>query len=268
MIQLIRDALCPQDFICAPPSPSFILILMDPWKDKISFILVDTLEPGNIGASARALKNLGFPALELVRPRRFPADEADWFAHGAEDILAAVRVHDSLAPALKEKAVVIGTTRRTGKKRGLVYAVREGAARIREFAQQNRVALLFGREDRGLTNDQTAACSFMLHIPAAPANPSFNLAQAVLIVAYELASSGYAVSQPPSVISQGDFENLFVRVAKIMDMAGYKPKGIRDDREEIMADLKRIMARAGITDRDARMLHGIISQIEESLGRK
>lgn len=241
---------------------------MEPWKKKISFILADTLEPGNIGASARALKNLGFPTLELVRPKRFPADEAGWFAHGAEDVLAAVKVHDALASALKDTSVVVGTTRRTGRKRGLVYPVGEAAARIRELAEENRVAILFGREDRGLTNDQAAACSLMLHIPADPENPSFNLSQAVLIVAYELASASYAVSRPPAVISQKEFVNLFDRLRGLLKLAGYRPKGIRDNEKAIMADLRRIMARAGLTEREARMLHGIISQIEESLGKE
>lgn len=231
-------------------------------------MLVDTLEPGNIGASARALKNLGFPHLELVNPGRFPAVEADWFAHGAEDVLAAIKVHDSMDSALKEKAVVIGTTRRTGKKRGLTYPVKEGAVRIRDYAEQNRIAILFGREDRGLTNEQASACSFMLHIAAAPENPSFNLGHAVLIIAYELASAGYAAAPSQAAIPQEEFGNLFARLSGLMEMAGYAPKGIRDDEKEILADLRRIMARAGITEREARMLHGIISQIESSLGRK
>lgn len=241
---------------------------MNRWKDNISFILADTLEPGNIGASARAMKNLGFSSLELVRPKRFPADEAAWFAHGAEDVLASVRVHDSLTAALKERSVVIGTTRRIGKRRGLVCPVREGAKRIRELAVKNRIAILFGREDRGLTNEQAAACSLMLNIPAAAENPSFNLAQALLIIAYEIAEADYAPVHSPAAISRSEFDQLFGRLAGVMTMAGYRPKGIRDDEQEIMIDLKRLIARAGITEREARMLHGIISQIEKGLKRR
>jgi len=85
------------------------------------FILIDTLESGNIGASARALKNLGFSQLALVRPDKFPSDEAGWFAHGADDVLSNATVHQELQDALKGKSVVIGTTRRAGKKRGRVY---------------------------------------------------------------------------------------------------------------------------------------------------
>lgn len=121
---------------------------MDRWKDNVSFVLIETMESGNIGASSRALKNLGFSRLELVRPVRFPSEEAGWFAHGAEDILARTKVYSELTDALSEKSVVIGTTRRHGKKRGLVYPVREAVTKIRSLSKRNRIALLFGREDR------------------------------------------------------------------------------------------------------------------------
>ncbi|RPI36253.1 MAG: RNA methyltransferase [Nitrospiraceae bacterium] len=241
---------------------------MEGWKDKVSFILIDTLESGNIGASARALKNLGFSRLELVRPGKFPSDEAGWFSHGAEDVISKATVHRDLDDALKDASVVIGTTRRAGKKRGKVYPVREAAERIRQLSVNTRVALLFGREDRGLTNEETAACSFMIRIPASLENPSFNLAQAVLIIAYELSCTSYVISPTAAVISNEELSNLFQRLRGILKMAGYEPKGIRDNEKEIMADLRRIIARAAITEREARMLHGIISQLEDSLGKK
>jgi len=242
--------------------------LMDKWKDNISFILVDTMETGNIGASARSLKNCGFSRLELVRPRKFPSDEAGWFAHGADDILSNVKVFPELAPALKDKSLIIGTTRRAGKKRGLTYPVREAVERIRHFSENNRVALLFGREDRGLTNDETAECSFMIRIPSSTGHPSFNLAQAVLIIAYEISFTSYTTHPPPETTSHEGLLNLFERLRSVMKMAGYAPKGIRDDENEIMTDLKRLISRSVITPREARLLHGIISQLENSLGKR
>lgn len=226
------------------------------------------MESGNIGASGRALKNLGFSQLELVRPGKFPSEEAGWFAHGAEDILGRARVHSELTAALHGKSVVIGTTRRPGKKRGLVYPVREAAKRIRDLSKHNRIALLFGREDRGLTNEETAACSFMIRIPAAPEHPSFNLAQAVLLIAYELSYGDHAVESAPAVISTEEFDTLFERLKKIMGLAGYKAKGIRHTEEHILTDLRRLITRTGITGREARMLHGIISQLEEGLMKR
>jgi TrmH family RNA methyltransferase len=223
------------------------------------------MEPGNIGASARALKNCGFKRLELICPENFPSDEAGWFAHGADDILSSVKVFPELAHALKDKSLIIGITRRSGKKRGLTFPVREAVEKIRHSAETNRVALLFGREDRGLTNDETAECSFMIRIPSSAEHPSFNLAQAVLIIAYELSLSSYSAQSLPETVSNEELLNLFERLRNLMSTAGYSPKGIRDDENEIMADLKRLISRAGITPREARMLHGIISQIESSL---
>jgi TrmH family RNA methyltransferase len=241
---------------------------MNRWKDNVSFVLIETMESGNIGASARALKNLGFSRLELVRPVRFPSEEAGWFAHGAEDILALTKVYSELTDALSEKSVVIGTTRRHGKKRGLVYPVREAVKKIRSLSKRNRIALLFGREDRGLTNEETAACSFMIRIPSSPVNPSYNLAQAVLLIAYELSYGDHSDAPLPAIVSNDEFSSLFERTREIIKMAGYKAKGIRHSEEHIMSDLRRLLARIGTTKREARMLHGIISQIEESLTKK
>ncbi len=241
---------------------------MKRWQDNLSFVLIETMENGNIGASARAMKNLGFSRLELIRPAEFPSKEAGWFAHGAEDILCRARVHAELTEALKGKSVVIGTTRRPGKKRGLVYPLREAAKKIRDLSKQNRIALLFGREDRGLTNEESAACSFMIRIPADPAHPSYNLAQAVLLIAYELSYGDHRAESAPAVISTEEFGTLFERLRKVMAMAGYRAKGIRQTEEHIMTDLKRLIARTGITRREARMLHGIISQLEEGLMKR
>jgi len=237
----------------------------DKWKNNISFILIDTAEAGNIGASARALKNCGFSKLELVRPEKFPSNESGWFAHGAEDILSRVKVHPDLSSALKDKALIIGSSRRSGKKRGHTYAARDAGERIREFAENNSVAVLFGREDRGLTNEQTAECSFLVRIPSSDEQASLNLAQAVLIIAYEISGASYGVAPPPSSISNVELAELFERFRKVMKTAGYAPKGIRDEENAIMADLRRLFARANITGREARMLHGVISQIETGL---
>ena len=110
-------------------------------------------EPGNIGASARALKNMGFMRLALVDPPAM-ADETKWFAHNALDVLEAARVHYSLEDALREKSIVAGTTRRKGKSRGVIYPVDQGTLKLRELAKDNEVAILFGREDRGLFNEE------------------------------------------------------------------------------------------------------------------
>ena len=236
---------------------------MTAWKRNLHFVLLDTMQPGNIGAAARALKNLGFPNLHLVRPNRYPSREAGWFAHGAEDTLANATVHDEVAPCLEGCSIVVGTTRRKGKKRGRILPVREAAQKIRDYAERNHVAVLFGREDRGLTNQDAAKCSLMLTIPADPRNPSFNLAQAVLIVAHEIFSSDIKAVASRQVISEDEFGRLFRRLTELMRKMGYQPKGIRDSEEGIIRDLRRILLRIELSPREAKMLHGIISQIEQ-----
>jgi len=238
------------------------------WKDHLNFVLVDTLEPGNIGASARALKNLGFSHLHLVRPRKYPAKEAGWFAHGAEDVLEQAQVHEDLSSALEGCSGIVGTTRRTGEKRGRILTVREAARQIRQFASRNKVALIFGREDRGLNNEEVARCSLMLNIPADPKNPSFNLAQAVLIVAHEISSAGREAEVPRRIVTEEEFDLLFNRLKQLMKEAGYQPKGIRDNEAGVLQDLRRILARTNLSPREARMVHGIITQVEEGLSAK
>ena len=123
---------------------------MKNWKDNVFFVLVEPREPGNIGASARAIKNMGFKNLCLVRPLSEITDEARWLAHNALDILESARVFDSLEEAVRDKSIVVGTTRRTGKNRGLSMPVQDGCEFLLQRRGENRVAILFGREDKGL----------------------------------------------------------------------------------------------------------------------
>lgn len=241
---------------------------MADWKENLNFVLVDTLEPGNIGAVARAMKNLGFSNLRLVRPRKYPSQETGWFAHGAEDILEKATLYDEVSLALEGCSVVAGTTRRTGKKRGRILPVREAAPKLRAYAEKNRIAVLFGREDRGLRNEDAAQCSLMLTIPADPRNPSFNLAQAVLIVAYEMFSQDTRSSGSRRIITRDEFDRLFLRLEHLMDRMGYHPKGIRDSEAGIFRDLRRILARTDLSPREAKMVHGVLSQLEHSIRTK
>jgi TrmH family RNA methyltransferase len=238
---------------------------MKNWKDNVSFVLVGPREAGNIGASARAIKNLGFRRLELVAPAKgkFPSDEATWFAHSALDVLDRAVVYGGLRAALKEKSLVVGTTRRLGRHRGPIYPVKEAARRIREYAEKNPVAILFGREDRGLTNTETAQCAFLANIPADPKAPSYNLAQAVLLAAYETALAG-CKSPAPKLASHEELSFLYERLARIMEKT-YEPKGDRNLKEKIMKNLKHLVGRAGVRDWELKMLHGLVSQMEKKL---
>jgi TrmH family RNA methyltransferase len=241
------------------------------WKDKVTFVLVEPREPGNIGACARALKNMGFSRLSLVNPAVL-TEEAKWLAHNSLDVLQNAPVYPRMKDAIGDKAIVAGTTRRKGKGRGVIYPVRQGVQKLRTLAKENEVAILFGREDRGLFNEEVEECGFLLSIPADSRHPSLNLAQAVLIVAYELSRAEY--EEPESgqndlLVYHDELVLLYARISETLKLLEYMPMGDRDLERKIMTNLKHFMGRAGITEWELGMLHGICTRIENKLkGRK
>lgn len=154
--------------------------------DPIRCVMVGTTHPGNIGAAARALKTMGLRQLDLVTPRYFPHPEAVAMASGAEDLFAQTRVFDSLAEAVADCGLVIGLTARSRRLASENLTVRECCARVQDAANHYPVALVFGREHSGLSNDELNHCHFHVHIPANPDYSSLNVAAAVQIIAYEL----------------------------------------------------------------------------------
>lgn len=254
------------------------------WKDNISFVLVEPEEPGNIGASARAIKNMGFLNLELVNPFRkekfnkkkikyaLENSEAKWLATGAVDVLRNAKIHRTLHDAISGCGLVVGTTRRTGKKRGVIFSVKDGIKKILEVASSNRVAILFGREDRGLLNEEVRECGFLITIPTSKRAPSLNLAQAVLLIAYELHMAGGEIfSKKDSIdipsfklVDHSDIEILLKRIKEALNILGYLPKGDRDLEKKIMDNMCFLLKRAGLTDWELNMLHGICTTIMRS----
>ncbi len=155
-------------------------------RSGLRIVLVQTFHPGNIGAAARAMKNMGLTELVLVRPREFPSDEATARAGQAEDILADARVVDSLQEAIADCGWVIGTSAR-GREFQLPQGTpREWAPRMVAEAEQHPVAIVFGRERMGLHNEDILQCHAHMMIPAHPDYPVLNLSQALQVICYEL----------------------------------------------------------------------------------
>lgn len=238
---------------------------MEDWKGNVFFVLVEPWESGNIGASARALKNMGFRGLRLVRPHGAVNEEARWFARGALDVLEGAGIYASLEEAVQDAALVVGTTRRKGKRRGVFLPIGEGAGKIRSFARENRVAVLFGGEKRGLRNSEIGHCGMLIAIPTAKEQPSLNLAQAVLITAYEVSKAEAGEPAGKGLIVHGELEALYGRVAGVLASLGYGARGDRDLGKKVHASLKRVLGRAGLTPGEAETLHGICSRIEKKL---
>lgn len=153
---------------------------------NVKIILVETSHPGNIGATARAMKTMGLKHLTLVDPKKFPHVEATARAASADDILTNCTVVDSLDEALSDSAIIIGTSARLRRMTVELLDPPNCAQLVRNTPVDTPVAIIFGREDSGLTNDELNRCHYHIHIPTAPDYTSLNLAAAVQIVCYEL----------------------------------------------------------------------------------
>lgn len=252
---------------------------MKNWKDNIHFVLVEPTEPGNIGSAARAMKNMDFNNLCLVNPPSL-TDDAKLFAHNAKDILGSSKIFSSFKDALSDKHYVAGTSRRTGRKRGAFIPVEEGTQRLFEIAQTNRVAVLFGREDRGLFNDEVEDCGFLMTIPANKKHPSLNLAHAVMIIAYELSKAGIKASESkgndddesllfapaPQFMEQAELSVLYGRIEKSLQLIEYIQPDDEYQHKKIMQNLKHCLGRAGLSEWEFNMFHAICGHIEKKIG--
>ncbi len=237
------------------------------WKDNVHFILVEPTEAGNIGAAARAIKNMGFDRLDFVNPVPYLTGEAGAMACHAKHVLETARVYKTFRRAIARKSLIVGTTRRLGSRRGLIMDVRTAAPRVRKTAASNQVAVLFGNEHTGLTSRELDECGLVLTIPSAPSFPSLNLAQSVMIVAYEL-SRLEAATKPPMLVENKDLQKLYRRFPRTLQLLGYGRKGDKNLNAEIVRHLKRLSNRAGLTEWELNMLLGLCTRIERKLGRK
>tara|TARA_B100001559_G_C16498928_1_gene622284 strand:+ start:1972 stop:2709 length:738 start_codon:yes stop_codon:yes gene_type:complete len=154
--------------------------------NSVKVVLVGTTHPGNIGATARAIKNMGILDLALVEPKEFPSDEATFRSKAAKDILENATVYESLKDAVSGCELVVGTSARDRTVPWPVLSPSEAAKEMHKCSLNGDVAIVFGREDRGLTNEELGLCNFHVHIPSDPEYSSLNLSQAVQILAYEI----------------------------------------------------------------------------------
>lgn len=232
---------------------------------NISVVLVGTRNSGNVGSVARAMKNCGVGRMVLVDPPPLDTPDLRKLAWGSLDIVEGARVCATLDEALGEYGLVVGATRRRGRVRRPVTDLREAIPRIAAATKRNRVAILFGREDKGLSNEELAYCQCAVSIRAAREMPSLNVAQAVMVVLHELfeyASSDH-VEQPAELVTQDRLLPLYARLEAALAGIGYANEGDRAVLGSVMKTLRRIFGRSGIADDEWRALHGICQQIEQ-----
>jgi TrmH family RNA methyltransferase len=236
---------------------------------NIRIVLVRPTHPGNVGATARAMKNMSLRSLYLVEPERFPSPEAMDRAAGADDVLDSAVICASLDEALKDCHLVIGTSARPRRIEWPTLDPAAGAGRLVEGAQQGPVALLFGQERTGLLNSELDRCHFVVTIPADLAYSSLNLASAVQILAYEIYRAvlagrpGEAVeAREGRLASSEDMQRFYQHLAEVLQQIGFLDP---DNPRYLMRRLMRLFNRAGMDDNEMNILRGILTAIQQRL---
>lgn len=251
--------------------------------DQLQIVLVETSHSGNIGAVARAMKNMGFGQLVLVNPAFFP-DEASYArSAGASDILDGARVVESLDEAISDCVCVMGTSARGRKVPWPVLAPPDAAAKAAEQSFFGPVALVFGRENHGLSNEELQRCHYHIHIPSNPDYSSLNLAMAVQVVCYELrmhflrsnegeesspylkpmvgpGDSGWDI--PPAQVQ--DVEAFFEHLEQVLVEIEFHR---REKPRQLMTRLRRLFQRAQMDQMEISILRGILTAVQKSAGQ-
>ncbi len=233
----------------------------------IRIVLVDTSHPGNIGASARAMKNMGLESLVLVRPQSYPDPEAAARASGAADVLTRARVVATVDEAIGDCGLVIGATARPRSANWRVVSARDGASELAAAAVSRPAAILFGGERNGLANEELARCQALMRIPSAAEYGSLNLAQAVQIVCYEvhLAMRSLAagrVGTSPELATADEMLALHSHLERVMRATGFMHDGNAGQLGERM---QRLVARALPDGGEVRILRGWLAAVERGL---
>lgn len=250
------------------------------------FILVEPSHPGNVGAAARALKTMGFSRLVLVSPRvpHVQTDpEAIAMASGADDVLASAHVVPTLADALSGVHWSIALTARLREYGPPQWTPRAAAGVARERAAHGEIALVFGNERTGLSNEDVERCSALAHIPANPAYSSLNLAQAVQVLAYELrtmylstdSATTTAHAAPPAAAGQGEpagaraasdeIESMFLHLESALVALDFLDPA---NPKKLMSRLRRLFARSGLEREEVNIVRGIAKHILLKTGPK
>lgn len=230
-------------------------------KDII-IILVEPQSPGNIGMTCRAMKNMGLTQLRIVKGcDRFDAESLK-FAVAARDLLESAQVFPDLASAMADCTLSVGTTRRHGKYRQEILSPVEVAGHFREqVTPECRAAIVFGREDSGLTTDELSLCRWHATIPTSDQYGSLNLAQSVLLFCYELGKAGESVGggRPLELAKSAEMEALFAHFNSSLERIGFLNE---QNPAHMMRSLRRIFFRANLDSREVTVLRGMLTQID------
>jgi len=229
----------------------------------IRIVLVGTTHPGNIGATARAMKNMGLEHLCLVAPKHFPHPDATARASGADDILENAQCFSELPAAVADCGLVVGASARLRSLPWPTVTPRECARRLMDTSTVKPCALVFGQERSGLSNDELARCQLLVNIPTDPNHRSLNLAMAVQILVYEIhlarGEPRVTVEREAPPASSEDLERFFEHLESVLvDSEFLDP----DNPRHLMRRLRRLYYRAELDENELNILRGILASLE------
>lgn len=239
----------------------------------IRIVLVNTTQPGNIGGAARAMMNMGLSQLYLVEPEVFPSDRAVWRAAGAKSVLDSVVVVDKFEQAVGDCHFVVGTSARERRIPWPLVDPRVCAEQVySELNAGNKVALVFGREHSGLTNDELQQCHAHVHIPSNPDYSSLNLCAAVQVITYELRMKMLEANNELPLkeewdepyANNEDVDRLIGHFQATMTSTGFHDP---DNPRQTMTRLQRLFKRARLDTSEAAIMRGFLSSIDKRISK-
>ena len=231
---------------------------------SIRIVLTRISHPGNIGSAARAMKTMGLEQLCLVAPDRFPATEATVMAAGAQDILDRAQVFADVRSAVAECGLVVGTTARARHLPWRIVEPREAAGEIAAAATASEVAVLFGAERTGLTNEEIDLCQLLMTIPTGSSYGSLNVAMAVQVVAYEVllatrAAADLGQRRGVPLAAAAEMERFYAHLEQVLDEIDFHD---RTGEGHLMARLRRFFSRAVPDQNEINILRGILTSVQ------
>ena len=242
-------------------------VLLTDSLNSVKIVLVGTTHPGNIGAAARAMKNMGIKNLSLVEPKEFPSDVAIYRSKAAKDILEHAQVFNNLEEAISDCELVIGTSARGRKVPWPILNPKEAAEEVSRSSSHQKIAIIFGREDRGLTNEELGLCNLHVNIPTDPDYSSLNLAQAVQILVYEIRQAILGEQEDKDywdveLANNDQTELLINHMDELMQQVEFYDV---DNPRKLLLRVRRFFKRSRIDVMETNIFRGLFATIQKRL---
>ncbi|RCU48781.1 tRNA (cytosine(32)/uridine(32)-2'-O)-methyltransferase TrmJ [Corallincola luteus] len=236
--------------------------------DNIRIVLISTSHTGNMGSAARAMKTMGLSELYLVNPESEPDGKATALAAGASDIVHSAKIVGSLDEAINDCGLVIGASARSRTHSWPMLEPRECGEKVFVESQKHPVALVFGRESSGLTNEELQQCNFHVHIPANPDYSALNLAMAVQVLCYEVRMAMLASAQAPQKQASeleyplaNEMEGFYQHLEQALKDTGFI---VPQHPGTVLTKLRRLFNRARPEAQELNMLRGVLSSVQKA----